>query len=239
MKPTAAARHSARFPLLLFLLAGLMLAFPTGSAAAASDLAGARLHALGRDLTGIESRLRSHPGRAGFALDRARRQLRALEIEAPRDPEVGRLRREITRLRWRADRAARRRVRDAAPGRLEVGRERLPVPDFLRAPYDTSLYDTERPIGAGRLFIFLQNSLRGAERELRRGRPGAARASLAEAEGALARMTAAAAAAAAAGGDDDAIRPDDPNLIVARRQIAALREQLRDPAAERDAAGDG
>jgi hypothetical protein len=231
MKPTAAARHSARSPLLLVLLAGLMLALPTGSAAAASDLAGARLHALGRDLTGIESRLRSHPGRAGFALDRARRQLRVLEIEAPRDPGVGRLRREITRLQWRADRAARQPARDAALGRLEAGRERLPAPDFLRAPYDTSLYDTERAIGAGRLFIFLQNSLRGAERELRRGRPGAARASLAKAEGALDRMTAAAAAG------DDAIPPDDPNLVAAGRPIAALRARLRD--AEPGAAGEG
>ncbi|HET6522512.1 MAG TPA: hypothetical protein VFG47_22220 [Geminicoccaceae bacterium] len=197
---------------------------------AAVDASGARLHGLGRDLSAIAPRLRSDPGRVGFALDRARRQLRALEIEARGDPELERLRREVTRLQWRADRASLRRAREAGLRRLEQGRERLPVPDFLRAPYDTSLYDTERPIGAGRLFIFLQNSLRGAERDVRRGRIGAARASLAEAEGAYARI----AAAAAAG---EAIPPDDPNLVAARRQIASLRDQLR--GLERGTAGEG
>ena len=52
---------------------------------AAVDASGARLHGLGRDLSAIAPRLRSEPGRVGFALDRARRQLRALEIEARGD----------------------------------------------------------------------------------------------------------------------------------------------------------
>lgn len=183
--------------------------------APAVDLTDARLMALERKLFDASVDARRSPRSADYPLDSAARQLRWLEVEAPRDPEVGDLQRQVRSLRWQAQRTIDRRALGASL--LQGRRGGLPVPDYLRTPYDTDLHGRELPIGAGKLYILLQRCLMKSERDLGHGKGATAAAALGEAEDLLAELSA-----------DPSVRilKDDPNLVAARSQIAVLKEQL-------------
>lgn len=200
--------------LLLPLLAAAIF---LGSAceAPAVDLTDARLMALERKLFDAAVDARRSPRSAHYLLDSAARQLRWLELEAPRDPEVGDLRRQVRSLRWQAQRTLDRRARGAS--QRQAGRADLPAPDYVRTPYDTDLHGRELPIGAGKLYILLQRRLMKSERDLKRGNVAPAAAALGEAENLLAELSA---------DPSGRIPNNDPNLAAARSQIAALKERL-------------
>lgn len=190
-----------------------MLVGAAPSAAFAIDSTSLRGRELQRSLYDARTQLGTAPGRAGYELDRARRRVHELRVEAPRDPKVWHLKRELARLEARADRIERQQALHDGLRRLERGRERLPVPDFLRAPYATDLRGTALPIGTGKLFIFLQNSLRNGERQMTLGQAGLARRHLGAAEASLAALKA-------------TVPGEDPNVVAAERQIASLRARI-------------
>jgi hypothetical protein len=200
--------------LLLPLLAAAIV-LGGGREAPAVDLTDARLMALERKLFDASVDARRSPRSAEYLLDSAARQLHWLEMEAPRDPEVEGLWRQVGSLRWQAQRAIDRRVLGAALG--QERRAGIPVPDHLRMPYHTGLHGRELPIGTGKLYILLQRRLMTSERDLGRGKEATAALALGEAENLLAALSA---------DPSGRIPNDDPNLVAARGQIAALKERL-------------
>ena len=199
----------------------LVVAFTVAASAPAQaiDSAGPRTLDLRRSLQAVRTGLHRRPARADYELERARRRLHDLQIEAPRDPRLWRVERELARLEAEADRYQRRRAIGADLRRLAAGRERLPVPGFLRAPYATDLRGDELPIGTGKLFVLIQNSLRDGDRRLRLGDAAAARRHLRTAEADVLRLKAEL---------PDGASDQDPQIVVAERQIAALRARLED-----------
>lgn len=106
-----------------------------------SDLATSRAFRLERRLSDIRTRLDDAPRRALFDLDRARRRLRDLEIEAPRDPRLLRLERDLDRLETDAYRIERRRDLERSLERLRATRPRLATPSFARPPFAPGIRD--------------------------------------------------------------------------------------------------
>ena len=179
------------------------------------DLTDARLMALERELFDASVDARRSPRSAEYLLDSAAHQLHWLEVEAPRDPDVGALQRQVRSLRWQAQRTIDRRALGASL--RQARRDGLSVPDYLRAPYHTDLRGRELPIGTGKLYILLQNRLMKSESDLKRGQRATAAAALGEAEKLMAELT---------GDPSGRIPNDDPNIVAARSQIAALKEDL-------------
>jgi hypothetical protein len=185
-----------------------------GSQVAAVDLSDARLMALERKLFDAAVDARRSPRSADYLLDSAVRQLHWLELDAPRDPEVTRLRRQVQSLRWQAERRVDRGALDT-PLR-QPRRGGAPVPDGLRA-HHADLHARELPAGTGKLYVLLQRRLLDAERDLARGRRATAAVALGEAENMLAGLSA----------DPSGRIPNkDPSFVAARSQIAMLKEQL-------------
>jgi hypothetical protein len=200
---------------LLPLLAAAIVIAGGGSEALAVDLTDARLMALERKLFDATVDARRSPRSADYLLDSAARQLHWLEVEAWRDPEVEDLRRQVQGLRWQAQRRIDLRALGASLRRARGGG--VPVPNDLRTPYGTDLQRRELPIGTGKLYILLQRRLMKSERDLARGRRATAVVALDEAEDVLAEL----------GADRSGRIPEnDPSLVAARSQIAALKEQL-------------
>jgi hypothetical protein len=194
--------------------AGLLVTLVLAPSAFASDLARLRVDALERGLPAIRGQVHQAPGRAAFELQGERQRLRSLRVERSRDARVQRLARELQRLEWQADRLERR---DRRAAQRVPGAERLPVPGWLRPPYDTDLRGDQVPIGAGRLYILLQNGLRDAEAALAGGRPRAAALDLARAESRLQALKAR---------FPGHIVRNDPNVVAAEGHLAALRAAL-------------
>jgi hypothetical protein len=201
--------------LLLPLLAAAIVIGGGGREAPAVDLSDARLMALERKLFDASLDARRSPRSAEYLLDSAARQLHWLEMEAPRDPEVEGLWRQLGSLRWRAQRTIDWRALGAALRQERSGT--VPVPDDLSTPYHTDLHGRELPIGTGKLYILLQRRLMRSERDLGRGKEATAALALGEAEDLLAALSA---------DPSGRIPNDDPNLVAARSQITALKERL-------------
>lgn len=204
-------------PAALALAVALIVA--ASAPAQAIDTTSLRSLDLRRSLQDVRTDLHRRPARADYELERARRRLHDLRIEAPRDPRLWRLERDLARLEAEADRYQRRRAIRADLRRLEAGRERLPTPEFLRAPYATDLRGDQLPIGTGKLFVLIQNSLRDGDRRLRLGDAAAARRHLRAAEADLVRLKAEL---------PDGASAQDPQIVAAERQIADLRARLED-----------
>jgi hypothetical protein len=97
-----------RLPLSLF---AAVIAVGSGAREApAVDLTDARLMALERELFDASVDARRSPRSADYLLGSAAHQLHWLEVEAPRDPEVGALERQVRSLRWQAQRTIGRRT---------------------------------------------------------------------------------------------------------------------------------
>ena len=186
-----------------------------GGGAAARDATSLRTLDAERRVQDIRNRVDRAPARSAYDLAAERRRLRWLQMEAPRDAAPWRLERELTRLEWQADRVARTRAR--AQARLAAERERLPVPDYLRPPYDVDLRASQEPIGTGKLYILIQNGLRGAAANLAAGRRRAAAANLTLAEARLSELKARPEASGTTG---------DPSIIAAQEQLASLKAEL-------------
>ena len=202
-----------RLPLSLF---AAVIAVGSGAREApAVDLTDARLMALERELFDASVDARRSPRSADYLLGSAARQLHWLEVEAPRDPQVGALERQVWSLRWQAQRTIDRRA--LGTSLRQAHRDGLSVPDYLRAPYHTDLRGRELPIGTGKLYILFQNRLMKSESDLKRGQRARAAAALGEAEKLMAELT---------GDPSGPIPNDDPNIVAARSQIAALKEEL-------------
>lgn len=187
------------------------------AAAGAVDLSGSLRLGLERDLGDIRRDLRGPQPNADHDLDRARRRLRDLEIERPRDPHILHLEREIDRLEVEADRNERRRKLGRSLKRLEAGRTRYPPPEFLRPPYATDLRGDELPIGAGNHYILIRNSLRRADQQLAAGNLAAAWGHLAAAENGMANLKTS---------EQGTELVADPNVIATEHEIADLRARL-------------
>ncbi|MGH6943437.1 MAG: hypothetical protein ACREH6_04335, partial [Geminicoccaceae bacterium] len=93
----------------------------------------------------------------------------------------------------------------------------LHEPSYLRRPYDTGLAGGELPVGTGKAFILIQNTLRRSDERLRSGDVrGAARllaGAAADLDGLKAKLGA-------------ALPPDEPNLLALESQLGALKERL-------------
>jgi len=190
---------------------------PAPGVVSAGDLSSQRTLGLERGLDEIRRDLRGPQRNTDFELDRARRRLRDLEVERPRDPDILHLEREIDGLEIESERIERHRALERSLERSDVGRTRLPPPDFLRPPYDIDLSGDELPIGTGKQFILIRNSLRRANAQLSAGHLGAASRHLATAESGMANLK------AAPEGKELAA---DPNVVATEREIADLRARL-------------
>lgn len=93
--------------LVRLLVVGALMASPLG-VAGAFDRSGARTLELQRDLRTERPRVERAPRASSFDLKTLQRRLHDQQIETPRDPRLQDLEIETRRLRWRADRAARR-----------------------------------------------------------------------------------------------------------------------------------
>jgi hypothetical protein len=200
---------------LLPLLAAAIVIAGGGSEALAVDLTDARLMALERKLFDATVDARRSPRSADYLLDSAARQLHWLEVEAWRDPEVEDLRRQVQGLRWQAQR--RIDLRALGASRRQACGGGVPVPDDRHTLHGTDLQGRALPLGTGKLYILLQRRLMKSELDLARGMPATAVVALDEAEDMLAELSA---------DRSGRIPKDDPNLVAARSQIAALKERL-------------
>ena len=91
-------------------LVGVVLAITVvaGVPGVAFERGAARTSSLQRDVQVLSPRTLREPSAAAYDLKRLQRRLHEQRIEAPRDPRVPALELETRRLRWQADRAARR-----------------------------------------------------------------------------------------------------------------------------------
>jgi hypothetical protein len=199
------------------LIALALLCAGPSDAGGALDRAGARTFELERDLRTVRPRVERAPRASAYDLERLQRRLHERRIEAPRDPRLQRLEIEARRLRWQADRAARRGTTLGNPPRASALTVRAPIarPSYLGGAHAPS----GRPAAAldlGRRVVSIQQRLGAIEQRLDRGEVAAAARLL---EGARAEL------AGLRGASNDALA-DDPNLLALDLQLDALRQRL-------------
>jgi chromosomal replication initiation ATPase DnaA len=192
-----------------------LLAGASAQAVADDPHVATRVDRLERGLGSAGTGLHEHPRATRHDLERARAELRSLQIApSARTTAVERLERELHDLERDADRVARRHGLDRSLAAIQMNRARLALPDYLRLPSDTDIRGSLLPIGAGKQVVLVQRSLRSAAQELAQARHAAAGRYLARAEGALRSL-----------GDAHA---GDPMLDALEGEAAGLRARLQD-----------
>jgi hypothetical protein len=120
-EPASMSSTRCAFVIMWLILAGLLTVSPGRGYAFEG---GGRTFELRRDLGTVRPRVEREPRASAYALSDVERRLHDRRIDAPRDPRLAELEIEARRLRWQADRNARRsgaadRLRDSA---LATGR---------------------------------------------------------------------------------------------------------------------
>jgi len=204
-------RHAARVVRLI--LVGLLVASPGAGSAFEG---GGRTFELQRDLRTVRPRVDREPRASASDLRNLERRLHEEQIDAPRDPRLFELEIEARRLRWRADRNARRpatadRPRDSA---LATGAP-MAKPRYLGGAH-ASVGAAPTASDFGRRVVALQRQIGQIEERLERADAAAAARLLEAAEADLAVLR---------GALSDAVA-NDPNLIALAARLAALKERV-------------